>query len=85
VKLLALGKDHWWFKDLEEQLNMYCQMWQSDQQKQIIADLSVKMSGKSNDRKRKNNERNHHNTNGGRSGGLLGAEPGTARKRSPGL
>jgi hypothetical protein len=34
---LALGKEPWRFKDLEDQLNMYRQQWQADQQKQIIA------------------------------------------------
>jgi hypothetical protein len=33
VNLLALCKEPWRFKDLEDQLNMYCQQWQSDQQK----------------------------------------------------
>jgi hypothetical protein len=40
--MLALGKEHWHFKDLEDQINMYHQQWQADQQNQII----VKMSGK---------------------------------------
>jgi hypothetical protein len=31
--------------------------------------MVVKMTGKSNDGKRKNNERNHHHSNGGRSNG----------------
>jgi hypothetical protein len=33
VNLLALGKEPWRFKDIEEQLNMYRQQWQADQQK----------------------------------------------------
>jgi hypothetical protein len=37
VNLLALGKEPWRFKYLEDQLNMYCQQWQADQQKQILA------------------------------------------------
>jgi hypothetical protein len=65
VKLLAIGKEPWRFKDLEDQLNMYRHQWQADQQKQIIAKMAVKMPGKSNDGKRKNNLRNNHNTNGG--------------------
>jgi hypothetical protein len=69
VNLLALGKEPWRFKNLEDQLNMYRQQWQADQQKKIIANMAGKMPGKSNDGKRKNNERNHHNSNGGRSGG----------------
>jgi hypothetical protein len=69
VNLLALGKEPWRFKDLEDQLNMYRQQWQADQQKQIIAKMAGKILGKSNDVKGKNNERNHHNNNGGRSGG----------------
>jgi hypothetical protein len=72
VNLLALGKEPWRFKDLEDQLKMYRQKWQADQQKQIIANMAGKMQGKSNDGKSKNNERNHHNTNGGRSGGRQG-------------
>jgi hypothetical protein len=35
VNLLAFGKEPWRFKDLEDQLNMYRQQWQADQQKQI--------------------------------------------------
>jgi hypothetical protein len=40
VNLLALGKEPWRFKDLEDQLNMYRQKWQADQQKQIIARMA---------------------------------------------
>jgi hypothetical protein len=65
--LLALGKEPWRFKDLEDQLNMYRQQWQTDQQKNIIAQMAGKIPNKSNDGKRKNNDRNHHNSNGGRS------------------
>jgi hypothetical protein len=72
VNLLALGKESWRFKDLEDQLKMYCQQWQAYPQKQIIAKVAGKMTGKSNDGKRKNNERNHHNNNGDRSGGRQG-------------
>jgi hypothetical protein len=72
VNLSELGKEPWRFKDLEDQLNMYCQKWQADQQKQIIAKMAGKMQGKSNDGKNNNNERNHHNSNGGRSGGHQG-------------
>jgi hypothetical protein len=32
VSLLALGKEPWRFKDLEDQLNMYRQQWDTDQQ-----------------------------------------------------
>jgi hypothetical protein len=49
VNLLALGKETWRFKDLEDQLNMYRQQWQADQQKQIIAQMAVKMPSKYND------------------------------------
>jgi hypothetical protein len=52
---------------LEDQLNMYRQQWQADQQKKIIAQMAGKMRSKSNDAKRKSNDRNHHNSNGGRS------------------
>jgi hypothetical protein len=51
VNLLALGKEPWRFKDLEDQLNMYRQQWQSDQQKQIIAKMAGKMPGKTNEGK----------------------------------
>jgi hypothetical protein len=67
VNLLALWKEPWRFKDLAEQLNMYRQQWQADQQKHIIAKMAVKMPGKTNEGKRKINDRNHHNSNGGRS------------------
>jgi hypothetical protein len=53
VNLLALGKEPWRFKDLEDQLNMYRQQWQAYQQKQIIAQMVGKMRSKSNDGKRK--------------------------------
>jgi hypothetical protein len=33
VNLLALGKEPWRFKDLEDQLNMYRQQWQADHKK----------------------------------------------------
>jgi hypothetical protein len=72
VNLLALGKEPRRFKDLEDQLNMYRQQWQGDQQKQIIAKMDGKMPGKTNEGKRKNSERNHHNSSGGRSGGRQG-------------
>jgi hypothetical protein len=67
VNLLALGKEPWRFKDLEDQLNMYQQQWEADQQNQIIAKMAGKMPGKVNEGKRKSSERNHHNSNGGRS------------------
>jgi hypothetical protein len=67
VNLLALVKEPWRFKDIEDQLNMYRQQWQVDQQKQIIAKMAGKMPGKTNEGKRKSNDRNHHNSNGGRS------------------
>jgi hypothetical protein len=72
VNLLAIDKQPWKFKDLNDQLNMYRQQWQADQHKQIIAKMSGKMPRKSDDGKRKNYEINHHNTNGGRSGGRQG-------------
>jgi hypothetical protein len=53
VNSLALGKEPWRFKDLEDQLNMYHHQWQADQQKQIIAQMARKMPSKSNDGKRK--------------------------------
>jgi hypothetical protein len=72
VNLLALGKEPGRFKYLEDQLNMYHQQWQADPQNQIIAKMTGKMPGKSNDGKIKNNERNHHNIDGGHSGGRQG-------------
>jgi hypothetical protein len=65
---INLGKEPWRFKKLEDQLNIYHQQWQADQQKKIIAKMAGKMPGKSNDEKRKNNQRNQHNTNCGLSG-----------------
>jgi hypothetical protein len=67
VNLLALGKEPWRFKDLEDQLNIYSQQWQADQQKQIIAKMAGKMPGKTNEGKRKINDRNNQNPNGGYS------------------
>jgi hypothetical protein len=72
VNLLALGKERWIFNDLEDQLNMYRQQWQTDQQKQIIAQMAGKIPSKSNDGKRKSKDRNHHNSNGGRSSARQG-------------
>jgi hypothetical protein len=65
VNLLALGKEPWRFKDLEDQLNMYRQQCQADQQKQIIAQMAGKMPSNQMKEKGKNNDRNHHNSNGG--------------------
>jgi hypothetical protein len=67
VNLVALVKEPWRLKDLEDQLNMYREQWQADQQKQIIGKMAGKMPGKTNEVKRKINDRNHQNTNGGRS------------------
>jgi hypothetical protein len=67
VNLLALGKEHWRFKYLEDQLNVYRQQWQEDQQKQIIAQMAGNNPHNSNDNRRKNSDRDHHNSNGGRS------------------
>jgi hypothetical protein len=72
VNLLTLGKEPWMFKDLDDQLNVYRQQWQADQQKQIIAQMAGKNPNKSNNGKRKNSDRNHHNSNGGRSSTLHG-------------
>jgi uncharacterized protein (DUF1015 family) len=54
VNLWSLEKEPWIFKDLEDQLNMYRQQWQADQQKQIIAKMAGKMPGKTNEGKLKN-------------------------------
>jgi hypothetical protein len=45
VSLLALGKEPWRLKYLEDQLNMYRQQWQEDQQKHIISNMAGKMQG----------------------------------------
>jgi hypothetical protein len=42
VNMLAMGKEPWKFKDLDDQLSNYRQQWQSDQQKHIM----LKMAGK---------------------------------------
>jgi hypothetical protein len=66
VNLLSLGKEPWKFRDLDDQLNVYRQQWQADQQKQIIAQMAGKHPTKSNNGKRKSSDKNHHNSNGGR-------------------
>jgi hypothetical protein len=84
VNLLALGKEPWRFKDLEDQLNMYRQQWQADQQKNIIAQMARKMPSKSNDGKRKNKDRNHHNSNRGRFSARQGNNSRGGRGRGHG-
>jgi hypothetical protein len=69
VNLLAIVKEPWRFKDLDNQLNMYRQKWKTHQQKKVIAKMAVKMPGKSNNGERKNNEIDNHNNNGGHIGG----------------
>jgi hypothetical protein len=66
VNLLSLGKEPWKFRDLDDQLNVYRQQWQADQQKQIISQMAGKHPNKSNDLKRKNSDKNHHNSSDGR-------------------
>jgi hypothetical protein len=51
--MLFFRKEPSRFKDLEEQLNIYHQQWQADQQKQIIAKMTGKMPGKIKEEKRK--------------------------------
>jgi hypothetical protein len=58
---LSFGKEPWRFRDLDDQLNVYLQQWQADQQKQIIAQMAGKHPNKSNDRKRISSDKNHHN------------------------
>jgi hypothetical protein len=53
-QFLALGKEPWIFKYLEDQLNIYHQQWQADQKKQIIEKMAGKMPSKSNEGKIKN-------------------------------
>jgi hypothetical protein len=55
VNLLALGKEPWKFRDLNDQLATYGQQWKYDQQKQIMIKMAGKLPGKSSDGKRKNN------------------------------
>jgi hypothetical protein len=83
VNLLSLEKEHWKFRDLEDQLNVYRQQWQADQKKQIIAQMAGKHPSKSNDGKRKNSDKNHHNYNGGRDSNRHGntARGGRGRGR----
>jgi hypothetical protein len=38
--LLSLGKEPWKFRDLEDQLNVYRQQWQADQQNKSIAQMA---------------------------------------------
>jgi hypothetical protein len=84
VNLLALGKEPWRFKDLEDQLNMYRQQWQADQQKKIISQMAGKNPNKSNDGKRKISDRKHHNSNGWRSSTRQGNTSLGGRGRGPG-
>jgi hypothetical protein len=53
VNLLALDKEPWRFKDVDDQLDMYRQQWQEDQHNKIILKMSGKIPGKSNDKKEK--------------------------------
>jgi hypothetical protein len=53
VNLLALGKEPWCFKALDDQLNMYHQQWQADHQKQIIAKVAGKIPGEPHEGKNK--------------------------------
>jgi hypothetical protein len=43
VNFLALGKEPWRFKDLDDQLNVYRQQWQEDQEKQIIPQMAERI------------------------------------------
>jgi hypothetical protein len=53
VNLLSPGKEPWRFKDLYDQLNVYRQHWQADQQKQISAQMAGKGKNKSSQTKKK--------------------------------
>jgi hypothetical protein len=83
VNLLSLGKEPWKFRDLDDHLNVYCQQWQADQQKQIISQMAGKHPNKSNDGKIKSSDKNHHNFNGGRGSNRHGntARGGRGRGR----
>jgi hypothetical protein len=86
VNLLALVKEPWKFKYVDDQFATYrqqcqqCQHCQPDQQSQIMLKIAVKLPGKSKDDKRKNNERHNHNNGRGRSGGKYW--PRGSRKRT---
>jgi hypothetical protein len=69
VNMLAMGKEPWKFKDLDDQLSTYCQQWKSDQQKQIMLKMAGKYPVRSSKGKHKSNEQSTNNNNGGRSGG----------------
>jgi hypothetical protein len=56
VNMLAMGKEPWKFKDLDDQLSTYRQHWQSDQQKQIMLNMVAKSPVRSSEGKRKHNE-----------------------------
>jgi hypothetical protein len=53
VNLLAFGKQPCKFKDLEDQLNMYRQQWQADQQRRIIEKKAGKRPGRKKEEERK--------------------------------
>jgi hypothetical protein len=84
VNMLSLGKEPWKFRDLDDQLNVYRQQWQADQQKQIIAQMAGKHPNKSNDGKRKSSDKNHHNLNGVRGGNRHGNTARGGRRRGHG-
>jgi hypothetical protein len=44
--MLAIGKERWYLKDLDDQLNMYRQQLQADQNDHITANMAGEMSGK---------------------------------------
>jgi hypothetical protein len=54
---------------LDDQLSIYFQQWQADQQKKIMLKMAGKSPGVSSEAKCKNNEQSAHKNNGGRSGG----------------
>jgi hypothetical protein len=81
VNLLALGKEPWKFRYVNDQYATYHQKWQPNQQTQIMIKMAGKLPGKSSDVKRKNNVRNNHNSGGGRTGGRQQNNGGRGRGR----
>jgi hypothetical protein len=55
VNMLAMGKEPWKFKYLDDQLGNYCQQWQSDQKKHIMLNMAGKFLGISSEGRHKHN------------------------------
>ena len=66
--MLAQGKEPRAFNSMEEQLNTYRQLYQADQQVQIMKQLAERGTKKSAPGKRKKNEQTNHNNNNNNRG-----------------